>query len=171
MNLSFMKTECTPPQVEALPQSTPTERRFLTSAAVILALTGGAKLVSAMGTAQALEAPEPITGISFGWAMIGTGVVEIIVALICLVPWNIAPRLAALAWISSNFLAYRTGLWIIGWRKPCSCLGTLTESIHLNPEAADHLMKIVLAYLFAGSVGLWIARRARSRPSREAKVA
>jgi hypothetical protein len=35
-------------------------------------------------------------------------------------------------------------------------MGSLTEALHLSPEAADNIMKVVLAYLLAGSCSLLI---------------
>ena len=48
----------------------------------------------------------------------------------------------------------RFGLWWMGWHKPCNCLGNLTDALHLSPQTADNIMKVVLAYLLIGSYGL-----------------
>ncbi|HEU5396317.1 MAG TPA: hypothetical protein VFV81_04060, partial [Verrucomicrobiae bacterium] len=65
-----------------------------------------------------------------------------------------------LAWLSSAFLIYRTGLWFIDWHRPCHCLGDLTETLHLPAVWADDLMKMVLLYLLIGSYAslIWIWR-------------
>ena len=55
------------------------------------------------------------------------------------------------------------GLWYLGWQRPCSCLGNLTDTLHISPHVADVAMKIVLAYLLVGSYGgllcLWKLNR------------
>ena len=34
--------------------------------------------------------------------------------------------------------------------KPCSCLGHITDALHIPPQTADTAMKIILAYLLIG---------------------
>lgn len=79
-------------------------------------------------------------------------------------------RLATLlvAWLATNFLVYRLGLWWMGWHKPCGCMGSLTSALHLSEQAADNIMKGVLAYLLLGSYGLlvWQWRQRRGGQAR-----
>jgi hypothetical protein len=42
------------------------------------------------------------------------------------------------------------------WHRPCGCMGSLTTALHLSDQAADNIMKVVLAYLLIGSYGLLI---------------
>jgi hypothetical protein len=49
---------------------------------------------------------------------------------------------------------YRLGLWWMDWKKPCSCLGNLTDALHISPQTADNITKVLLAYLLIGSYGL-----------------
>lgn len=55
------------------------------------------------------------------------------------------------AWISTDFVAYRLGLCWLGWHRPCSCLGYITDALRISPQAAENIMNVVLAYLFFGS--------------------
>lgn len=68
-------------------------------------------------------------------------------------------------WLSTSFLCYRIGLWWIGWKRPCGCMGSLTDALHIKPETADHIAKAFLAYLLISSYGLliWEWRQARQR--------
>ncbi|MGH7977270.1 MAG: hypothetical protein ACREC8_11490, partial [Limisphaerales bacterium] len=72
-----------------------------------------------------------------------------------------------IAWLATNFFIYRLGLIHIGYHKPCSCLGTLTDALHIPAQTADTAMKIILAYLLIGSYTalLWLWRQRRLTPS------
>ena len=58
---------------------------------------------------------------------------------------------------------YRIGLWWIGWQKPCSCLGNLTDALHISPQVADNVMKGLLAFMLIGSVSLLILHQRQGR--------
>jgi hypothetical protein len=68
------------------------------------------------------------------------------------------PAPGLVAWMSTNFVVYRLGLWWLNWKSPCSCLGNLTAALHISPQAADNIMKVLLACLLIGSYGLLIWR-------------
>jgi|SRR5215471_9820322 len=129
---------------------------FFWTAGVVLLLTGIAKGWSAIGQAKLLAAADPITGISFGHLMLLVAVLELGIAGICLFGKSQKFALGLIAWLSTNFVIYRLGLWWMGWKRPCSCLGNLTDALHLSPQLADNIMKCVLAYLLVGSYGLLI---------------
>ena len=126
-------------------------RKFILSAGAILALTGAAKLWSGLGTAKVLAVADPIIGIQFGHLMLVVGITEIVVALICFFSKSHKLALGLVAWLATNFLVYRLGLWWVGYHKPCSCLGNLTDALHISPQIADTAMKIILGYLLLGS--------------------
>lgn len=139
-------------------------RWFLVSAGVILCATGAAKIWSGFGTVKLLEVADPIFGISFRSLMFGVGGAELAIAGVCL--WSRASGFSALlvAWLGSNFLAYRMGLWGIGWKKPCGCLGNLSDALGLSPQNAEAVVKSLLVYLLVGSYGILLVsiwRRAR----------
>jgi hypothetical protein len=133
---------------------------FCFGAGAILALTGIAKVLSGLGHTQVLSAIDPVLGLRFGDLLIAVGVLELLIATFCFCSKSsyLAPVLVA--WLATNILVYRLGLWVMGWHRPCSCLGTLTDAIHLPPQLADNVMKGVLAYLLIGSYGslFWLWR-------------
>jgi hypothetical protein len=131
-----------------------------------LALTGLAKAFSAIGSARALDLPDPLIGTPFRQLLLLVGLIELLIAFFCLFTDKRRVGLLAVAWLSSNFLVYRLGLWFIGWHHPCACMGSLTGVLHLSDNAADNIMKGVLAYLLIGSYGilLWQWRAARRAP-------
>lgn len=134
----------------------PARSWFVISAAGIFFITGIAKIWAAFGNVRLLAVPDPIIGIELGHLLFTVGIIELGVAIACLCAKSELFAAGLLAWISTNFVAYRIGLWWMVWKKPCSCLGSLTGALHISPQLADNIMKIVLVYLFIGSYGLLI---------------
>lgn len=141
---------------------------LVASAGALLALTGIAKVWSTLGTVKMLTVADPIAGIPFRWLLLAVGVLELAIASVCFLRRH--QRLATLlvAWLATNFLVYRLGLWWMGWHRPCGCMGSLTSALHLSEKAADNIMKGVLAYLLIGSYGLllWQWRKGRQARAR-----
>ena len=144
-------------------------RWFLLAAGAALAATGLAKVFSATGPAPALDLADPLLGIPFRHLLLLVGLAELGIAFFCLFTDKEKLSLLAVAWLSTNFLVYRLGLWFIGWHKPCGCLGNLTDLLHISPTAADNIMKGVLAFLLLGSyallIDMWRQARAPGMPS------
>ena len=114
-----------------------------------------------------LALPDPIIGLRFRWVLVAVGVVEIVIASACVLAKTKKLATLLVAWLATSFLAYRLGLWWMGWHRPCGCMGSLAGAVHLSDQAADNIMKGVLAYLLVGSYGilLWEWRRGRGRGS------
>ncbi len=132
-------------------------------AGVILAVTGIAKVWSGLGDSKLLAVIDPIIGIKFGQLMLVVGAAEIVIALVCFFSRRQTLALVLVAWMSTNFVVYRLGLWWMDWHRPCNCLGNLTDALHLSPQTADNIMKVLLAYLLIGSYGLLIWRWKQGR--------
>jgi hypothetical protein len=143
---------------------------FILTAGVILAITGGAKIWSALGTSKFLAAVDPILGLKFGQLLLAVGLAEIAVALVCCFSRRQTLALGLIAWLATNFLVYRVGLWWMDWKRPCGCLGNLTDALHLSPQAAENIMKVLLAYLLIGSYGLVVWRWRQRRNSLAAEM-
>jgi hypothetical protein len=135
---------------------------YLDSAGLILAFTALAKLASSGGAARALQTIDPIIGLPFAKVFMCAGLVELVVAHYVLKWTDIFSRAMLVAWISTCFLVYRIGLVWVGWHKPCGCMGTFTEALHLSPQAADTIMKWVLGYLLFGSYTCLIVFRKKA---------
>jgi hypothetical protein len=136
-------------------------RFFLYSVAVVLFLTALAKFISSFGGARVLLEHDPLTNLQFLYLFRLVGSIETVVALACLFSKRIWIPTGLVAWLATGFLAYRIELWRSGWHKSCSCLGNFTDALHIKPETADTVMKIVLAYLLIGSYGtlFWLWRQ------------
>ncbi len=113
--------------------------------------TGLAKAFGATGPARILDAADPLFGIRFRHLLLLVGLLELLVAWWCFSAPRRTFTMAAVAALATNFLLYRVGLWALGWKQPCHCMGTLTDALHMAPPTADHIMKGLLAYLLVAS--------------------
>jgi hypothetical protein len=140
---------------------------FLRSSACILLLTGLAKLLTFTGKARILAIDDPIMGVTFAHLMFIAGLIELSIAISCMISKRHNLALFLIAWLATGLTLYRLGLWMVGWHRPCSCLGNLTDAIRVSPQVADNVMKGVLAYLLVGSYGIlfhqWWKRKAEER--------
>ena len=143
-------------------------RIFIYSAGLLLLITGGAKLYSTAGNAHILQLPDPILIMSFRHIFWIVGILELIVAAICFSNISIGLQGGLVACLATSFLVYRLGLVLIGYHKPsCSCLGNLTDALHISPQTADTTMKIILGYMLVGSYATlcWLWRQKQKVPS------
>ncbi len=129
-------------------------RRFIISAGVVLSMTGIAKIWSGLGQARILVVPDPLIGIEFGHLLFLVGAAEVVIALACFFSKRQLLSIASVAWLATSFVVYRLGLLWMGWQRPCSCLGNLTDALNISPQKADTAMKIILVYLLIGSYGI-----------------
>ena len=127
---------------------------FIKSSGVILAITAGAKLISAVGSARVLSNSDTVFLLPFRYLFIIAACIELFVSAVCFWgKWDLV-KLSLVAWLSTIFLGYRAGLIWTGYRRPCPCLGNLTETLHLDPHFADTMSKILLVYLLIGSYSI-----------------
>jgi hypothetical protein len=136
-------------------------RFFIYSSAVILLLTAGAKFIGSAGHEKILMERDPIIGISIRNLILIAASTELAVAVVCFYDKEIWIPVTLIAWLSTNLLGYRIIRALIGYKKPCSCLGNLTDALHISPETADTVMKIILTYLLIGSYAtlFWLWRQ------------
>ena len=135
-------------------------------AGMLLLLAAIAKIVSASSSAHIQQSLDPIFAIPFRAVFIIVGIVEMVVALICFFSKRVLLQAGLVAWISTNFAVYRFSLVLIGYHKPCSCLGDLTDALHIPSQIADTTMKIILAYLIFSSYAIlfWLWQQKRKTP-------
>jgi hypothetical protein len=137
---------------------------YLMSASVILLVAGIAKVIASRGNAEILIEPDPILGIPFQALFLCVGVVEIIVALMCLFYRRVELSAELLAWLATNLSIYRLGLLLAGYSKPCGCFGNLTEALHISSVKAGLTMEGILAYLLIGSYAalFWLRQQRKN---------
>jgi hypothetical protein len=120
-----------------------------------------AKVWSGLGNVRLLAEADPVLSLSFRHLMIAAGILELVIAGVCLFGKSKTVATILIAWLGTSLLAYRLGLWWMGWHRPCSCLGNFTDALHISPQSADLAMKIILAYLLIGSYAtlFWLWRQ------------
>ncbi len=116
-------------------------RLFIILAGVLLLVTAIAILISSTGNAQVLKKIDPILSNSLQKVFWIVGAIELIVWLICLFGKRTGLQALLAAWLSTSFVVYRLGLLWVCYRKPCSCMGNLTDALRISPETADAVMK------------------------------
>jgi len=136
-------------------------RIFIFVTGTLLSLTAIAKFISAFGNARILQEADPILAIPFRDVFWMAGALELTVSMVCLLGKRLVMQAGLVAWLATAFLFYRLGLIWVGYRKPCSCLGNLTDALHIPPQTADTALKIILAYLLIGSYAtlFWLWRQ------------
>lgn len=144
---------------------------FLPAAGTLLAFLGMLKVWSWLSSNSTSVVIDPVTGINSGILTLSIGLVEIAVAAVCLLTNKARLAILLVAWLATNLVVYRAGLWWMGWQRPCSCLGYLSDALRISPPAADFLSLIILAFLFIGSYGwlFWQWRRGRGGIVNEAR--
>jgi len=143
---------------------------FAISAAIILTVTGVAKLWSAAGNAKLLGVPDPIFGFRFRYLMFTVGVLGLVIAGVCLFGKSSKVATMLTAWLATCFMIYRLGLWWTGWKLPCGCLGSLADAIKISPQLADNVTKVILTYLLIGSYVLLLYQWNKSRRTGSASI-
>jgi len=136
----------------------PKERAFLFSALVILGCSGSAKILSSLGTVPILELPDPVFRLPNRWFLCLAGAFELCAAAYLLLGRNQRLKLLLVAWLSTIFCLYRLEIWLTQPGKPCHCLGTVTEYLHLKADQVEPIL-VLLIYLLAGS--FWFSFLAR----------
>lgn len=134
-------------------------RRFVGSVVVLMIIAAGAKLVGAGGAAPLLSLVDPVFGLPNGLLMQITALVEFALAGLLLY-WG-AGRLSLLGvlWFASSVLVYRVASSFLAPGRPCPCLGSLTERLHLSPQSANALLYSIVFYMLIGATaGLWGGR-------------
>lgn len=129
----------------------------------ILTLSALAKLASALGTAKVLGMSDPLLGISYRYLLTGVAGLEILTACLCFLRKSSRLAIISVAWLCTSFLFYRVGLWWIGWKQPCKCMGTITDALHIDAQTADYIAVVLLGYMLIGSYGILLVEYRRSR--------
>jgi hypothetical protein len=141
---------------------------FIFSAAVILFVTAAAKIYGATGTAEALGNSDPLIPLSNRQVFYLVGGIELFISAFLLVKdESQGLKLSVIAWLATNYLVYRAGLWWMGMPNFCDCLGNLNEKLFISPRILNHSMLALLVWLVVGSYLLlildWLGHRELSK--------
>jgi hypothetical protein len=135
-------------------------RWFLLSAGGILLFGGITRLLEVFGNAQQLEISDPIVLIPFRQLLVYVGIMELVVAYLCLFTNKKTLSLSLVALLVIIYAIYRAGLWKMGWYHPYLILANLIETLNISPFMADGVATASSIFLLIGSVRvLWIENR------------
>ena len=127
------------------------ENWFFKSAAALLVVTAAAKLYSAGGGARILRIRDALLHIGYRPLMLLAALLEIAIAVFLLRSRSELKRSLVLLWLSTNFLLYHLGSYLIGVHL-CPCLGQLADRLPLPRGLADIALQVLLLYWLAVSV-------------------
>jgi hypothetical protein len=127
------------------------QERFIYSAAIIFFVTATAKLLSTRSTALALDVHDPILLLTHRHVFYLIGGIELGLSAFLLMGQNQRMKLALTAWLATNFLVYRIGLWWGDEPNLCNCLGNLAGYVPLSPWVVNAAAFAALSWLVIGS--------------------
>lgn len=136
---------------------------FIYSVSAILLITSLAKFYSLTGKAQILQAADPILLLKNSHILFGVGVIEWCISLFLILGRQPSVKLASIAWLGMNFLAYRLAMWIERPGSPCPCLGNITGKLHIKPSAVAPIVLLISLYMVLGSLYFLVKNRLAKR--------
>ena len=141
-------------------------RPFIYSAGGLLLAAALGRFIIALGSAPVLDLPDPLLEIPLRYAVLGVGVLELAVALVCLFGKSVVRQAGLVALLATNWAVYRIGLLWLGCHPQCTCLGRLTDPLHLPRGTAGYLLEYLPVYLLLASYSaiLWLMRHQPRRP-------
>jgi hypothetical protein len=122
-----------------------TYNSFFNVASGLLTLTAVAKVWTLAGHAKILEAQDPLLHLGYRPLLISVTLVEVSVAIYLLRGRNDLQRCLALLWLTSNFLSYHLGNYLLNIRL-CPCLGELGDNLPLPKGFGSILLQVVALY-------------------------
>jgi len=149
---------------------------FIHSAGGILLAATLIRFVIAAGNAQIMVLPDPMLGIPLRYAVLLVGGLELVVALICLFGKRVGLQLGWLAWLGTNYVVFWIGLIWQHFSPQGTCIGSLTDPLHLSRGLTGYILQFLAFGLALGSYAallqLWLAKRVKvESPSVQTAVA
>jgi hypothetical protein len=143
---------------------------FLPAVSALVFGDGLVRCFIALGKSPLLAARAPLLGIPLRPAVLFVGIIEMAVAFYVFLGKRILLQSAWLAWLATNYLVYRVGLFWTGSHFQWSCGGSLTDPLHLARGSTGFIMEFVLpAVLVTGSYAalssLWLRESVLRRRS------
>jgi uncharacterized paraquat-inducible protein A len=126
-------------------------RHFIHSTGAILLAAAITRFAILIGHDQVLAMPDPLLGIPLLYAVLGVGVVELAIALVCLLGQRTGWQLALLVWWATIGTGFAVGLLVTHCHWQITCLGGLTDPFQLHHGLVGQAMNAVPVYFVAGS--------------------
>jgi DNA-directed RNA polymerase subunit RPC12/RpoP len=140
---------------------------FIYSAGAIFLAAALERLLIIAGDTQALTLPDPLLGIPLRYAVLLVGTFELAMAMTCLFGRQVGVQLGWLAWLTTNYMVFRIGLLTMNCHQQATCVGSLTDPLHLTQGVTGFMLGLLPVYLLLGSyaaiIWLWMeGRKAKS---------
>jgi predicted RNA-binding Zn-ribbon protein involved in translation (DUF1610 family) len=123
-------------------------RIFTVSAGALLLGAALVRFLILIGNVPQLHRAEPLLGLPLPLGILLVGCFELVVALVCLFGSRPGLQAGLLAWASLNYLVFRIGLVWMGIHPEWTCLGSLTDPLHL----ARGTTGFALGYIIPGAL-------------------
>jgi hypothetical protein len=146
---------------------------FIWSAGAILLTAALSRFLIVAGSTPALTLPEPMLGVPLRHAVLAVGILELIAALLCLFGRQTRLQLGWVAWLATNDMVYRIGLLFMNFHPQATCIGSLTDPLHLASGVTGFIAASLPLYLFFGSylAVFWLWQAARlAKPAKFYKM-
>jgi hypothetical protein len=149
------------------------EKWFRGTVVIVLLVTGSLKLITTLGDAENSLIRDPIfLFIRQQHMLIGVGILEIAVALFVTFQRNTLLKLWAILWLCGAFIAYRVGLFLIGFKGNCGCLGKPQSWLYeRESKNIDRTLAWILCYMTFFSAFFLLLRYVRPAPQKDPGVA
>lgn len=126
-------------------------RLFVKSAGFILLTAALSRFLVAVGNSQFLSLPDPALGLPIRYTVLLIGVIELLVALICLFGKGIYLQAGWLVWLATNYVIFLIGLFWMHCHPQVTCIGRLTDPLHLSRGFYGWITAFLPIYLVFGS--------------------
>jgi hypothetical protein len=126
---------------------------YFSFSAGLLLLTGFAKLYASTGAATVYLIQDQLLHLGYRRLMLFASLLEMAVALFLVTSRSDLKRCLVLLWLSSNFLLYRLGNYLLRVHL-CPCLGHLSDRLPLPKGLADVLVQVLALFWFLSSLNL-----------------
>ena len=133
---------------------------FIKSAGALLLAAALERFLVAAGNVQIVSLGDPLTGIPFRYVILMVGILELVVAVVCLFGKRPFLQGVLIMWLSVDY-----GIWWIGMKghPQASAAGSFTDPLHLSGGLTGFAISAIPIYLFVGSCALLAALRAGDR--------
>ena len=141
---------------------------FIIGVSVVLFLTAGLKVSTLISDRDVMRGSDPlIFFLSNNQLVSAIAVVEIGIAVFLLCKAMAKSKLVAIAWLSSLFLGYRIGLFLLGYKGACYCMGMAESWLTLiKPLHVETLMRCLLGVMLIGSFTFLLLQKRLDRKAR-----
>src|SRR4051812_45153918 len=137
---------------------------FIKSAGFVLLVAASSRFSIASGSASFLTLPDPALGVPLRYSVLIVGAIELTVALICFFGKGIHLKAGWLAWCATNYIVFQAGLFWMHCHSQATCIGSLTDPLHVSRGWIGIITAFLPLYLAIGSyiavVQLWLMSKA-----------